>query len=329
MTSIYHGKRAISILFCVLGFLLAVLVCSINGFAEEITVHSAVELQTAMKHAQPGDTIIIGEGNFVGAKGVKSSGNASASFYSNQSGTAEQPITLKGCVDSVLEGLGKSVGYVFYLTGDYWNIENVTIKNGKKGIMLDNVSQIVLSDITITSIGEEGIHVRDGSSFVSINNCTVTDTGTYTKAYGEGIYVGSDYTKWDSFEKNVHDISITNCTIGPNVRAESIDVKEGAINTLIQGNTFFGSGISGANSADSFIDVKGNDTFVLNNTMYQQSNSKIKEYFQVHQKHPDFGYGTVIKHNNGHGSTNAIILGLYNNLTAEIEGNQIVKETPN
>ena len=45
--------------------------------------------------------------------------------------------------------------------------------------------------------------------------------------------------------------------IGPNVAAESIDIKEGTFDGVIRGNTFDGRGISGQNSADSWVDAKG------------------------------------------------------------------------
>ena len=50
---------------------------------------------------------------------------------------------------------------------------------------------------------------------------------------------------------------IRNCIIGPNVRAEGIDIKEGTLNTLVEKNKFDATGISAQNYADSFIDLKG------------------------------------------------------------------------
>ncbi|WP_394618500.1 hypothetical protein JNUCC0626_05210 [Lentzea sp. JNUCC 0626] len=52
-------------------------------------------------------------------------------------------------------------------------------------------------------------------------------------------------------------VQVLNNTIGPNVTAKHVDVKEGKQNGMIRGNTFNGSGIAGQHSADSWVDVKG------------------------------------------------------------------------
>lgn len=50
--------------------------------------------------------------------------------------------------------------------------------------------------------------------------------------------------------------------IGPNCTAECIDAKEGTIGGLILGNKFNSTGITGANSGDSWMDVKGNNCVI-------------------------------------------------------------------
>jgi hypothetical protein len=59
---------------------------------------------------------------------------------------------------------------------------------------------------------------------------------------------------------------ILNNKIGPNVAAEEIDIKEGSCCGIIRGNTFDGTGMSGENYADSWIDVKGDKYTIEDNT---------------------------------------------------------------
>jgi hypothetical protein len=49
------------------------------------------------------------------------------------------------------------------------------------------------------------------------------------------------------------------------VRAESIDIKEGTTGGELSGNIFDGSGQSGENFADSWVDIKGNGYLIRNN----------------------------------------------------------------
>jgi hypothetical protein len=81
------------------------------------------------------------------------------------------------------------------------------------------------------------------------------------------VYVGSDEAA--SCNHTVKNNLILNTTIGPNVTAEHIDIKEGADGTLVQNCTFNGTGINGANSADSFIDIKGVNSKIYNNTGFR------------------------------------------------------------
>ena len=57
-----------------------------------------------------------------------------------------------------------------------------------------------------------------------------------------------------------------NNKFGPNITAEAIDIKEGTCNGTIIGNIFNGTGMSGQNFADSWIDVKGYNYVIENNT---------------------------------------------------------------
>ena len=127
-------------------------------------------------------------------------------------------------------------------------------------------------------------------SYCLLDNCYIYDTGLYTPDYGEGIYVGSAKNHWDEFEVKGEYNIIHNCLIGPDVRAESIDIKEGTLGTVVEYCTFNGTGITGEHYADSFIDAKGNNALIQYNIGYRNGNTNLNDAFQVHLNEVVWGF---------------------------------------
>ncbi|MEU1226080.1 hypothetical protein [Streptomyces sp. NPDC005828] len=77
------------------------------------------------------------------------------------------------------------------------------------------------------------------------------------------------------------------------IAAEHIDIKEGTSNGVIRGNTFDGRGISGQNSADSWVDVKGIDYLIENNTGTFSSPGTFANGYETHNPSttPSFANG--------------------------------------
>jgi hypothetical protein len=259
-----------------------------------VEVSTATALMAALGNARPGDDIVVAPGTYTGS--TSASGDSGAYFFSGVDGTTANPITVESAdvtAPAILQGTTTSANYVLYITGDNWTVKNLKLTTGKKGIMLDSANHAQIIGCEIYNIGEEGLHFRDGSSDGLAENCVIHDTGVVTPDFGEGIYVGSDKLKWLSnggaFDPATDNITIRGCTIGPNVAAESVDIKEGSSGTVVEGCTFYGTGISGANSADSFIDVKGNGDIIRGNTANRQGNTIIVDAFQVHQQVSGWG----------------------------------------
>ncbi|MEU7011935.1 hypothetical protein [Streptomyces sp. NPDC046332] len=61
-------------------------------------------------------------------------------------------------------------------------------------------------------------------------------------------------------------VQVLHDKIGPSVAAEHIDIKEGTFDGVIRGDTFGGTGISGSNSAGSWVDAKGVGYLIEDNT---------------------------------------------------------------
>ncbi|BFT73528.1 discoidin domain-containing protein [Paenibacillus sp. P36] len=256
--------------------------------AATVNCSSASCLTTALANAAPGDRIVLAAGTYTG------------NFVSGVNGTAANPITIESASatnKAILNGGGTSSGYTLYLTGDYTQVKNLKITNAKKGIMIDNANYGLIDGVEVYNIGEEGVHYRDGSSNNVIKNSSVHDTGQVTADYGEGLYVGSDVGKWETYVKEADNNRITNVTIGPNVTAESVDIKEGTTGTIVENSTFNGTGISGANAADSFMDVKGNNSIIRNNIVNRNGNAIIVDAFQVHERSPGWGYNNDFYNN--------------------------------
>ncbi|QFU87249.1 right-handed parallel beta-helix repeat-containing protein [Amycolatopsis sp. YIM 10] len=253
--------------------------------AAVITVQTGAELSSALSAVKPGDTIQL-------AAGKTFTGN----FKAPVSGTASARITLKGPRDAVLKASG---GRGLELTGSYWNLEGFTITGGQKGLMALGVRHTVVSGLRVHHIGHEAIHFQHGSTDNVVRDTEISDTGTQTPDYGEGIYFGSAKSNWPGGTPDRSDRNkALNNKIGPNVAAEAIDVKEGTSDGELSGNTFDGTGQQGANSGDSWVDVKGNGYRVTNN-----KGSKVfvttKSYggFEVHTQLTGWGENNTFANN--------------------------------
>ena len=221
------------------------------------------DIISALKIVKAGDEIIIDPGTYI-SEGLYNS----AYFYSDANGTLNSPIVIKSSSELIkpkLQGNDIQKGTVLRIIGDNWVIENLDFSVGLKGLVLDNSNNSAIINCIVHKIGNEAIHVRDGSDFTVIDNCKIYDTGNVNSGYGEGVYIGTDRKDWGKFSSNCDNTLITNCQIGPSVRAEAIDIKEGTQNTTVINNNFDGLGISGSNSANSFISVKGVKTDIYNN----------------------------------------------------------------
>ncbi|MEV6806082.1 right-handed parallel beta-helix repeat-containing protein [Streptomyces sp. NPDC051132] len=243
--------------------------------AATVEVTTAAQLKTALGAARPGDTIHLADGTY--------SGN----FKATVPATAAARITLAGSPGAVLTAGG---GYGLHLNGaSYWTVSGLTVTGGQKGIMIDAAQGVVVDGVTVHGLDMEGVHFRDSSTDGVLRNSRIYDTGNDGRGMGEGVYVGTANTLSDHSDR----IRILGNTIGPDVGGENVDVKEGTTGAQIIGNTFDGSGLTGANYDDSWVDVKGNDVLVQDNTGTRTDN----DGYQTHTQQPGWGCGTVFKGN--------------------------------
>lgn len=256
-----------------------------------VRVSTSTELTHALSRALPGDLIWLEAGTYVGH------------FTASRAGTAAAHISLCGTSGVVLDGGTLNHYYTLYLDGAaYMDVRGLTVQRGLKGIMTDHWTYGTIDHVTVHNIGEEGIHLRRGSSNDTISNSRIDSTGNADLSVqpnahhnGEGIYVGSAYTNWDALTGGAPDTS-NNARILNNVisrtTAESLDLKEGTTGGLVVGNTFNGAGIDPL-AADSWMDVKGNDYRISGNT----GSGSPADGFQVHVQLDGWGNGNIFSGN--------------------------------
>lgn len=220
-----------------------------------VEVADADELLAALAGAKPGDVIVMAPGTYVGE------------FVATVSGTADDPITLCGPVEAVLSGGDWKGDYVFHLDGaKYWHLKGFAVTNGQKGVMADGTVGSVIEGLTVFHIGDEAIHLRKHSTDNLIIGNDISDTGLRREKFGEGVYIGSAESNWATITDGQPDNSDRNIIDGNHIHgttSESIDIKEGTTGGIVRNNTFDGSAIVGA---DSWVDVKGSDWVIENNT---------------------------------------------------------------
>lgn len=248
------------------------------SFADEsvirqVYVSTVDELHSALADAQPGDEIILEPGTYQHGEWI----GVWAVFHAEADGTSENPIILRSRDPenpAVLSGVTTESKYALQIIGSHWKIQDIVLTNAAKGIFLEQSEYSEITGCEVYNIGDEAIHIIDNSSYNLVENCYIHDTGKYTPKYGEGVYIGSAYSNTE-YGFNCHYNTVRNCTIGPNVTADCVDIKEYTIGNVVEYCTFDGSGVCGENGADSFIEVKGNNCIIRNNTGYRNGNEKI------------------------------------------------------
>jgi hypothetical protein len=256
-----------------------------------VNVSNTSELKQALLGALPGDEIRMADGIYKGKFVIEAS----------KGGTAAKPIILKGSRNAILDAESINTGYVLHLQANYWRLKGFTLTNGLKGLMADGARNCIIDSIKVFNIGEEGIHLRKFSSHNTIQNSEISQVGLKTPDYGEGIYIGSAKSNWTTYTNGNPDVCdsnrVINNRIGPGITAECIDIKEGTTGGLIQGNYFDATGITGANSGDSWIDVKGNYYLIEENEGFNPGGSIFKDGYQVHVAYNGWGNYNEFRNN--------------------------------
>jgi hypothetical protein len=233
-----------------------------------VTVANSDQLTRALAGAVPGAVIMMTAGTYAGT------------FAATVSGTARQPITLCGGRDAVIDGGDVRTGYAVHLDGaSHWVLSGFAIRGAQKGLMIDRSQGDLVQGLLIRNTGDEGLHLRRGSSDNVVRGNEIHGTGLVEAKFGEGIYVGSAENNWCELSSCGPDRSDRNTIEGNTVSAttaESVDIKEGTTGGVLRGNSFSGAGMT---SAEAWVNVKGNGWLIADNTGVDAPH----DGFQVHQ----------------------------------------------
>jgi hypothetical protein len=255
--------------------------------SRRLTVSSTSELAAALSDVEAGDLIELEDGTYDG------------SFRLEGDGTAGARIVLCGSANAVFVGSGGKNAIT--LAADHWVLSGFSVTMGLRGVVLEGANDSLLTGLTVHHVGQEAIHLLNHSSRNTVARCRIYETGLDEPGFGEGIYLGSARGNWQKVTGSdgpdrSNDNQVLDNQIGPNVRAEHIDVKEGTQGGVLRGNVFMGAGISGENYADSWVDVKGNDYLIEANS---GSDSPV-DGFQTHVVEDAWGHDIRFRGNVAH-----------------------------
>lgn len=240
-----------------------------TSYTRLVNVSTAAQLAAAISAALPGDLIQMAPGTYTGKRTI------------TRSGTADKPIALCGPRTAVIAYTSLSSGWVMNLQASYWVLHGFSVTNGIAGVHITGGSYNVLDSLNVHDVGQEAIKVAEFSSHNILRNNWIHDTGKYKPGFGEGTYIGTADSQWDTATNGQPDKSdsnqVLNNTYGPNVKSENVDAKPGTTGGLIQGNTFNCAGESPDNTNAACIGIKGNNYTFQGNTL----TGSIKHGFDV------------------------------------------------
>ena len=282
------------------------------AFAKQVNVSTTTELTSATLNAKAGDTIWVASGkyelpssNCQNDKFVNETGRDCGRIWLGADGTKNNPIVLAGSDPAnppEIYGTAVNSNYGIHVTGNYVVLKNLKIHTFSKGVVFDNSVGALMEDCEVYHTGTELVHVRDSSQQVTLNRNFIHGSGYEIAQYGEGIYVGTYNTGWASsqqadrdagfwgadasqhrysgYDWRVNDTKIT-CNIVKATTAENIDVKEGTIRGIVQGNMFIADSTNYDGKVDHYdanIDMKGASWSVTGNYFYNSKKSGLPYY---------------------------------------------------
>ena len=136
----------------------------------------------------------------------------------------------------VIRGEGFEGGRNKIVNSNFLKIAGFTITGFQQGLFVEGSNNIILERLKVHDVGQEAVHIKVNSSFVTLKDSTISDTGKLQR-YGEGVYIGTSSSQQPTSPPydNTHDILVKGNTIY-NTTDECIEAKEGTYNVTIDGN---------------------------------------------------------------------------------------------
>jgi hypothetical protein len=233
-------------------------------------VSTGAALQSAMMGAKAGDVIVVASGMYQGQ------------FQGTAAGTASAPIVVMGQDPTnppVLSG-ASSTEALYINGGSYWQIQNLVVTGGLRGILFDNTQSSYVCGVEVHGTGQEAIHMRSASSNNLVEGVYVHDTGQSAAGFGEAFYCGSA----SGYPPASNNNTIKNSLLGPNIGSKYVNFQPGAAGNVVDSCEFDGTGAKGANAGYSFVSLKGDPSkpsVVTNSTFRRNGNSVLTSAIAV------------------------------------------------
>ena len=245
------------------------------------TVSTWSQLQSAVANISAGTVIKMNPGTYT----------VPWSMPVKATGTSSKPAWICGSRSAILTGEGVGTNGGFRVDkSSYLRISGMTVRGSQKGISVMNSNHVAVSDVLVEHVGEEAVHLKNNTSDSVVIGNTIRETGLLTPAYGEGVYVGTSKLNWCAYNGCKADASNRNAIVSNNISktsSEPIDLKEGAVDGTVWGNTINGAGMK---SGNTLISVQSDNWVVAKNT---GSNAKV-DGIQVWQVYDVWGKNNTV-----------------------------------
>jgi parallel beta helix pectate lyase-like protein/fibronectin type III domain protein len=227
-----------------------------------ITVPAGGDLQAAFDKAGAGDVIRINPGVF----------SEHTYRLTDKQGTADEPIWICGSRSTILTrgGFDKEQTSPLRVSGaSHVILTGFSITHSQQGLMITRSDHVTVSDLKVADIGQEGIHLYQGTTDSRVTNNQIERTGEDDLSTGEGIYIGTSQRRWDVVmgsastpDKSDRNVLTDNLII--DAGAEGIEAKEGTSDGIIEGNTV--EGHQPGSNAHGWVLVTGDGWLVRENS---------------------------------------------------------------
>ena len=184
-------------------------------------------IPTSIGKLSPGDTLYVKGGTYQDHN----------IYLTGKSGTESQPITVKAYPGQtpIIRGSGYTGNRNRFTNCNYFIFDGFTITNMNQGVFIEGSNNFILRNNKVYDIGQEAVRVYVNSSYVTIDNNIIYDTGKYIYN-GEGVYIGTADDA--SPDDNSHHITVKNNLIY-NTKDEGIELKSGTHDCIIDNNVIY------------------------------------------------------------------------------------------
>ena len=181
----------------------------------------------AVNRVAAGDIVYVKNGTY-NEQVLISGKNGGPSYITFQNYPGHSPI---------LRGSGVHTGRHKIIDSNYIKFVGFRITDIQQGLFVESSHHILLQSLNVYTVGQEAVHIKMNSSFVTLEDSVIHDTRAW-QYNGEGVYIGmstSDQPSSPPYD-NTNNILIKNNTIY-NTNDECIEVKPGTYSVVLDGNT--------------------------------------------------------------------------------------------